>query len=173
MATSTLVPVSEYLATAYRPDCDYVDGQVQERSLGELDHGSLQLAIAVLLNNRRHEWRIRVVPELRVQVSADRFRVPDICVLSAQAPREQVVRSAPLLCIEILSPEDTLSQMVERVHDFLNMGVRQVWIFDPRLRSAMVCEGATMAEHNAGQLALPGTQVTIDLADVFRVLDEG
>jgi Uma2 family endonuclease len=173
MATSTLVPVSEYLATAYRPDCDYVDGQLQERNLGELDHGSLQLAIAVLLNNRRHEWRIRVVPELRVQVAANRFRVPDLCVISADAPREQVVQSAPLLCIEILSPEDTLSRMVERVHDFLNMGVRQVWIFDPRLRSAMVCEGAAMVEHTSGQLVLPGTQVTVELAEVFRVLDEG
>jgi Uma2 family endonuclease len=170
MATSTLVPVSEYLATAYRPDCDYVDGQVQERNLGELDHSDLQRQLILLLANAKE---IRVNPELRVQVSADRFRVPDLCVMSADAPREQVVRSAPLLCIEILSPEDTLSRMVERVHDFLNMGVRQVWIFDPRLRSAMVCEGAAMVEHTAGQLALPGTQVTIDLAEVFRVLDEG
>ena len=170
MAASTLVPVSEYLATAYRPDCDYVDGQVQERNLGELDHSDLQRQLILLLANAKE---IRVNPELRVQVGANRFRVPDLCVMLADAPREQVVRSAPLLCIEILSPEDTLSRMVERVHDFLNMGVRQVWIFDPRLRSAMVCEGATMVEHNAGQLALPGTQVTIDLADVFRVLDEG
>jgi Uma2 family endonuclease len=170
MATSTLVSVSEYLATAYRPDCDYVDGQVQERNLGELDHSDLQRQLILLLANAKE---IRVNPELRVQVSADRFRVPDLCVMSADAPREQVVRSAPLLCIEILSHEDTLSRMVERVHDFLNMGVRQVWIFDPRLRSAMVCEGAAMVEHTAGQLALPGTQVTIDLAEVFRVLDEG
>jgi Uma2 family endonuclease len=169
MATSTLVPVSDYLATAYRPDCDYVDGQVQERNLGELDHSDLQRQLILLLANAKE---IRVNPELRVQVSANRFRVPDICVLSADAPREQVVRSAPLLCIEILSPEDTLSRMVERVHDFLNMGVRQVWIFDPRLRSAMVCEGSAMVEHTAGQLALPGTQVTVDLAEVFRVLDE-
>ena len=170
MATSTLVPVSEYLATAYRPDCDYVDGQVQERNLGELDHSDLQRQLILLLANAKG---IRVNPELRVQVSANRFRVPDLCVLSADAPREQVVRTAPLLCIEILSPEDTLSRMVERVHDFLNMGVRQVWIFDPRLRSAMVCEGAAMVEHTSGQLALPGTQVTVELSEVFRVLDEG
>jgi Uma2 family endonuclease len=170
MATSTLVPVSEYLATAYRPDCDYVDGQVQERNLGELDHSDLQRQLILLLANAKE---IRVNPELRVQVSANRFRVPDLCVMLADAPREQVVRSAPLLCLEILSPEDTLSRMVEWVHDFLNMGVRQVWIFDPRLRSAMVCEGAAMVEHTVGQLTLPGTQVTIDLAEVFRVLDEG
>lgn len=172
MATSALIPVSEYLATAYRPDCDYVDGQLQERNLGELDHGSLQLAIATLLNSRRNEWNIRVVPELRVQVSTERFRVPDICVISADAPREQVVRFPPLLCIEILSPEDTLSRMMERVHDFLKMGVRQVWIFDPRLRTAMVCEGSAMVEHAQGELVLPGTQVKVELGEVFRVLDE-
>ncbi len=170
MATSALVPVSEYLATAYRPDCDYVDGQVQERNLGELDHSDLQRQLILLLANAKE---IRVNPELRVQVGANRFRVPDLCVMLADAPRDQVVRFPPLLCIEILSPEDTLSRMVERVHDFLNMGVRQVWIFDPRLRSAMVCEGTAMVEHTSGQLVLPGTQVTLDLAEVFRVLDGG
>ena len=170
MATSTLVPVSEYLATAYRPDCDYVDGQVQERNSGELDHSDLQRQLILLLAS---EKGIRVNPELRVQVSANRFRVPDLCVMSADAPREQVVRSVPFLSIEILSPEDTLSRMVERVHDFLKMGVRQVWIFDPRLRTAMVCEGTAMVEHTSGQLVLPGTEVTLELAEVFRVLDEG
>src|SRR5438270_3238386 len=170
MATSTLIPVSEYLAPAYLPDRDYVDGQVQERNFGELDHSDLQRQLILLLAS---EKGIRVNPELRVQVSANRFRVPDLCVMSADAPREQVVRSVPLLCIEILSPEDTLSRMVERVHDFLKMGVRQVWIFDPRLRTAMVCEGTAMVEHTSGQLVLPGTEVTLELAEVFRVLDEG
>jgi hypothetical protein len=35
MATNVLIPVSEYLKTSYSPDCDYVDGEVQERNLGE------------------------------------------------------------------------------------------------------------------------------------------
>ena len=30
----------------YRPDCDYVDGRVVERNLGERDHSKLQAAIA-------------------------------------------------------------------------------------------------------------------------------
>ncbi|MEI9977761.1 MAG: Uma2 family endonuclease [Edaphobacter sp.] len=169
MATSALIPVSEYLATAYRPDCDYVDGELQERNLGERDHSDLQRQLILLLAKFD---RAQANPELRVQVSADRFRVPDICVMSADAPREQVVRFPPLLCIEILSPEDTLSRMVERVHDFLRMGVRQVWIFDPRLRTAIVCEGSAMVEHADGELVLPGTEVKVELAEVFRVLDE-
>lgn len=42
MPAETLISVEEYLATSYRPDCDYVDGQVLERNLGEWEHGSLQ-----------------------------------------------------------------------------------------------------------------------------------
>ena len=35
METGGLISVREYLSTSYRPDCDYVDGEVQERNLGE------------------------------------------------------------------------------------------------------------------------------------------
>ena len=35
MATSTLVPLSEYLRTSYRPDRDWIDGVVKERNVGE------------------------------------------------------------------------------------------------------------------------------------------
>ncbi len=35
MATGALVSVDEYLRTSYRPDCDYVDGILVERNVGE------------------------------------------------------------------------------------------------------------------------------------------
>ena len=41
MASSTLISVQEYMATTYRPDCDYVDGEVRERNLGEIEHSHL------------------------------------------------------------------------------------------------------------------------------------
>jgi len=45
MAT-TLVSVEEYLSTSYPDgDCEYVDGQIVERNLGEIDHGDLQTRI--------------------------------------------------------------------------------------------------------------------------------
>ena len=43
MAVAALIPVEEYLRTTYRPDCDYVDGEVRERNLGAFDHSSTQL----------------------------------------------------------------------------------------------------------------------------------
>ena len=49
MAAAVQISVAEYLNTSYRPDCDYVDGEVRERNLGELDHSSTQSEIIVWL----------------------------------------------------------------------------------------------------------------------------
>jgi hypothetical protein len=42
MSSAILVSVSEYLANSYRPDRDYVDGQLLERNVGEWDHSRPQ-----------------------------------------------------------------------------------------------------------------------------------
>ena len=80
MATNVLIPVSEYLRTSYSPDCDYVDGEVQERNLGESDHSDLQAQFVRLLSKPASEQYVRVNPEIRVQITPTRFRIPDICV---------------------------------------------------------------------------------------------
>ena len=79
MAT-TAATIQEYLTSVYESDCDYVDGEVQERNTGTFDHSRLQGAVFAYFYNRRKEWGITVVPEQRVQVSPTRFRVPDVCV---------------------------------------------------------------------------------------------
>ena len=172
MATTQLIPVSEYLSTAYRPDVDYVEGEIQERNLGERDHGKLQLFFAYFFESRRRDWNLEVIPELRVQVREDRFRVPDVCVLAADAPREQIVKTPPLLCIEILSPADTIHKMRERIRDFLEMGVREVWLVDPSSRTVILCRGNTMIEQTEGDLVLGETLISIPIREAFSVLDE-
>src|ERR1700690_2975335 len=122
MSTRTLIPVEEYLATSYSPDCDYVDGQVVERNLGEWDHSSLQAAIVAYFWTRRKQWGINAVPEQRVQVKPARFRIPDVCVVLGN-PSEQILTKPPFICIEILSPEDRMSRVEERIDDYLAMGV--------------------------------------------------
>ena len=172
MATSISIPLSEYLGHSLRPDCDFVDGELQERNLGELDHSDLQTQIIELLRRAEYKDVIRVNAELRVQVKATRFRVPDVCVTHRSAPREQIVRTPPLLCIEVLSPEDTVNRTRERVRDFLEMGVKEVWIFDPSMRTATVCVGSTTVERSEGEMTVPETSVTLTLREIFSVLDE-
>jgi Uma2 family endonuclease len=140
---SHLISVEEYLNTTYRPDVDYIDGEIEERNWGEFDHGDVQFGIANLLRNKQQEWNIRVVGETRTQVAPTRFRIPDICVLAAGLPRERIIRTPPLLCVEVLSPRDTLKAVRKRVQDYFDMGVQTVWIFNPETRTAHVCSAIT------------------------------
>src|SRR5271163_4636806 len=130
MAVGTLVSVEEYVHTSYRPDCDYVDGEVRERDLGEHSHGRLQLRIGAWFLAREARLGIRALSEVRLQINPHRFRVPDLMVLAAQAPREEIVTIAPLLCIELLSKSDSLSLIWERIEDYFGIGVPVCWIID-------------------------------------------
>jgi Uma2 family endonuclease len=176
MATAAQTPylsVEEYLKTSFRPDVDYVDGFIEERNLGEWDHSTLQHVFSRIFDRHRKDWNISIRPELRTQTSSHRFRVPDVCVMNARHPKEQIVRTAPLLCVEILSPEDTFPRMRERIKDFLTMGVPQVWIVDPQHRTATVCSSnADDTVHSTGVLTLPNTLIAVDLEEVFAALDE-
>ncbi|HZL70800.1 MAG TPA: Uma2 family endonuclease, partial [Candidatus Limnocylindrales bacterium] len=134
MSSATLVSVQEYLATSYRPDRDFVDGELHERNLGELEHALLQSAILAWFWAKQREWNVLPIVEQRVQVAATRFRIPDVSVLLANQPREPIVTTPPLILIEVLSKDDTLRSMRERVDDYLNFGVQHVWILDPATR---------------------------------------
>jgi len=136
MQTEELIPLREYLATPYDPDCDYVDGVVEERNTGERDHAAVQMAVSACFYQRRKEWGIHVFPEQRVQISPTRFRVPDVCVVAGDKPEEQILSAPPFVCIEILSPEDRLTKVRQRMDDYLGFGVPYVWLLDPYTRKA-------------------------------------
>ena len=171
-AVSQFVTIEEYLHTLYRPDVDYVDGQLEERNLGEFDHGNLQWMCFHVFHSNRALWRIRPALDCRVQVSATRFRVPDVCIVSAEQPKEQIIRHAPMLCIEIVSPEDTLARLERRSEDFFAMGVPAVWIVDPSTRTVHIRGNGLVSTQSTGTLTLPGTHVAVSLEEVFSILDE-
>ena len=171
MSSSTIIPVAEYIATSYRPDCDYIDGELQERSLGETEHSILQAAITAWFWNHQQEWGIQVRPEQRVQVSPCRFRVPDVCLVEGSHRREPILTTPPLVCIELLSKDDTLRSMRDRVNDYLNFGTGHIWILDPASREAFVCTRTGFNRPHAGQLQVPDTPIFLPLNDTFSALD--
>lgn len=170
MGIATLISVEEYLSTAYRPDCDYVDGVVLERNLGEQDHSNMQMALSAYLFNLRKNLGIQVFPEQRVQVKTTRFRVPDICVVAGPKPDEQIFTQPPFLCIEILSPEDRMNQMQERIDDYLAFGVRYVWLLNPKTKRAYVYTAEGIQEAKQGILRTESPEIVVPLAEIFGVL---
>jgi Uma2 family endonuclease len=170
MSSATLISVQEYLTTSYRPDCDFIDGELRERNLGELEHALLQSAILVWFWAKQKEWSVLPVVEQRVQVSATRFRIPDVSVLRADTPREPIITTPPLILIEVLSKDDTLRSMRERVDDYLNFGVQHVWILDPASQRAYICSGTGFQEPDGGVLGVPGTPIRLVLSELFSQL---
>jgi len=172
MATTAGISVSEYLSSSYEVDCDYVDGELQERNVGEWKHGYLQLLLGRIFGNHRKDWAVWTATEVRVQVRKDRFRIPDVTVMRSADVVHRIVRQAPLVCIEILSPEDRWQRILERVQDYHQMGVEHVWIFNPFTKDAWIAQPDGTQLHVNDELTVPGTPVRIVLAEVWAELDE-
>jgi hypothetical protein len=52
----SLISVEEYLSTDYEPDCEYNEGVLEERNLGEFEHSFLQAILATLFTNQIEAW---------------------------------------------------------------------------------------------------------------------
>ena len=165
------VSVREYLATSYRPDCEYLDGRIEERNVGEYDHGLVQTILAQLFRNNRNAWGVQVVTDVRTQVSSSHFRVPDLSVLRSDAPRERIITHPPLIVIEILSPEDRLSRFQDRIEDYLVFGVENIWIIDPERRAAYTATASGLHPVRTNELTVPETPIRVVLSELFAELD--
>jgi Uma2 family endonuclease len=162
-----MVSVAEYRNTSYRPDCDYVDGAVLERNVGEYKHSRPQCLLAVQLFNQEKQRHIVVLIAQRIQVGSNRFRVADVCVLRADAPYEQIVITPPLICAEILSKDDSFASTVERLDDYLAMGVSNVWVIDPRLGRGYRYTAEGFLEAKDGVLRTSNPDLAVPLTALF------
>ena len=167
----SILPIETYLKTSFRPDRDYVDGEVLERNVGELPHGTLQLFFGWYFRNHEDEWQFRAVTEQRVQVSSTRYRVPDVCILKLPVADKDIVRTSPAICVEILSKADRMVEMQERVDDYLQMGASAVWIVDPWRRKISVIGQGDLLSFAHETLTLQGTPISIPVVEIFAELD--
>ncbi len=169
--TSTLLSIDEYLHTSYKPDVDFVDGEIEKRNLGEFDHARLQTLIASFFVGKEKLWGIQGVVEQRIRVSANRVRICDLALLRANAPRERVTQTPPLICVEVLSRKDRLSRVQRVLADYLAMGVPNIWLIDPIRRSAHTFDNAGLHHADSTRLAVPDTEIRLDLTEAFAALD--
>jgi Uma2 family endonuclease len=170
--TPALLSIDEYLRTAYKPDVDFVDGEIQERNVGTYDHAKIQLLIATLFENSGDAWHTDAVVEQRIRVSPTRVRICDVAILHADAPHEPVTATPPLICIEILSPEDRLTRAQVVLGDYLKMGVPNLWLVDPVRRIAYTFDAKGLHIADTTSLTVPGTPIHLDLTAFFAKLDK-
>src|SRR5579884_131791 len=166
MATAALIPVEEYLRSSWEPDREYVDGVVLERNLGELPHSYLQGLFLRLFTARG----LHAFVELRTQVKPRRFRIPDVLAMR-EAPKSRFIRTPPFIVVEILSPEDRISALVDKIDDYLDFGVANIRVADPARRtiSSWTREGSHVF---TGAAETSDGSISITLEEIFGGMPE-
>jgi Uma2 family endonuclease len=88
-------------------------------------------------------------------------------VLAADHKREQIVTKPPMICIEVISPDDTWKRLRTLFSDYWSMGVRHIWAFEPEERLAHYFDADGLRPVRDAQLAVAGTAIRLNVADLF------
>lgn len=163
------VPVELYLHSSYEPDAEYVDGIVEYRPAAEYDHASWHSAILEWFRQHAEEWNVRVRPSLRMQISPTRYRVPDVTVLDRNQPIEQIITHAPVAVFEILSPEDSMMRMTQKLAEYAAMGIPHIWVIDPGSRKAWRFRNNQL--NLSSKFGESGEKIHFDMAEIEKLLD--
>ncbi len=165
MPAAVLVPLSEYLGHTYDPDCEYIDGMVQERNVGEIGHSDAQSALNAFIRTQIHGFWSGV--EVRVQIRADRYRIPDVTIVRGGKPAGRVITAPPEVAVEILSPDDRAADIQDKIDDYLAFGVPCVWVIRPETRRAWIHTNDGAREPKDGFLRNPAGDITVPLSAIF------
>ena len=172
MDARVLMTVEEYRQTSFDgADRDYVDGEAIERNTGELPHARLQGELFYRLRSLATSLGLHVLPEIRVQVAATRFRVADIAVWRPGAVGQRIPTVPPFLVVEILSAEDRLVRLQPKIREYLAHGVEWVWVVDPDERRALSYSPADPGGVLVDTLRTQDPDLTVPLADLLSALD--
>src|SRR5580692_9511648 len=165
MAVETLVSVEEYLNTSYSPDMEYVDGVLVEINVGDLIHSLVQSNLVYFL--RLKYPKVKVMPEVRSRTSKTRYRLPDVAV-TLRMPEGRFITEAPFIAIEILSEEDRVSRLMEKLKEYAAMGVPNIWVFDPRLKQMFVFHGNSLQEIEGDTISTGEPRLELTRAEIFQ-----
>lgn len=169
--TGHFVSVEDYISTNYEPDCEFDDGIVVKRNVGEFEHSFLQSILATVFNVNMDPWGVFALTEQRVQIKSTKFLIPDVCVLQVGAHADPIIVEPPLIAIEIMSPEDPSRRLANKAVEYLDFGIKHVWVIDPNARVAFRGTHSGLERIADGEFLVPETPIVIRTAELFDKLD--
>ncbi|AFY60668.1 Uma2 family endonuclease [Synechococcus sp. PCC 6312] len=146
--TASLTPVltlEEFLRLPYieeSPAWEYIDGVAMQKPMPKTRHSILQMRLLSEIN--RHSQTHTALPELRCTF-AGRSVVPDIAVIpwnriqvnEVGEPEDNFI-VAPDWSIEILSPAQKASRVIDNLLHCIKHGCRLGWMLDPDDYSVLI-----------------------------------
>ena len=126
--------------------CELIRGTLHMMSPSGYPHGVLCARLAKLIANHVDAKKLGAVlgaeAGFYIERDPDTVRAPDVAFLRAERvanpPKRGFFPGAPDLAVEVLSPDDTASEVLAKVHDWLSAGTIAVWIVDPERKTIAV-----------------------------------
>ena len=165
MATQALMPVEEYLRKHFEREPEYRDGILEERPLPNFLHSLLQAFFIHYLSHWTESDTLTAAPELRVKLRSGRFVLPDICIFEG-APTDKLPSAPPLVVIEILSPDDSMSELLAKLGEYREWGAANIWVVNTETRTLQLFDGAELQPVSG--FTLPAYDIVIPQEEVFR-----
>jgi len=164
MGAKTGLTVEEYLHTSF-PDLDreYRDGELIERSLPDYLHGKTQGLLFAFFAALRKTLPVYPCVETRMKLRPGLFLIPDVSVFHRIEPG-LIPEHPPLIVIEVLSTDDRLSKVRNKLEEYKTWGVPHVWLVDPHSRRTYTCETGLVETQS---LKIPEINVELTAADLF------
>ncbi len=160
---------------------ELVRGELRELSPTSPDHGYVELNLAAMLREfvKKHSLGKVVSGEVGFVLADEEgatVRGADVAFIRGEnlpggALPSRFARFAPDLVAEVLSPSDSFSSVMEKVDDWLDGGVKMVWLVDSVSQRVVVCrKGEPLhvlgaEETLSGEDVLPGFECKV--ADIF------
>jgi Uma2 family endonuclease len=166
MGTKAALSVEEYLHTSFpNLDKEYREGELVDRSLPDLLHSTTQAFIIAFFMAIRKTLLVFPCPELRLKLRSGLYLIPDVSVFHPAKPSAPVPDTPPFIAIEILSKEDRLSKVREKLEEYRAWGVAHVWLVDPYSKRLYTCEDGLK---EVAALSVPELGIEVHPPDLFE-----
>jgi len=155
--------------------CELVEGRIAHMSPTGEKHGCYEGNFYAALRSFvqvHHLGKVRVGEVgIYTRRHPDTARAADVLFISneryARVRSSSYLDVAPELVVEILSPDDSWSEVTQKLREYFAIGVRLVWVADPRARSVYAYHSLTdvreFTENDdlTGDEVLPGFAVKV------------
>ena len=171
--TATVEDVARLCDREPKRLCELVDGVLVEKDMG-FEESRLAAWLCIHLGKfvEDHDLGAVSVGDGPLRILPDQVRYPDLAFLSYERiSRPTTSRSVPswvpTLAVEIISENNTKTEMARKLRDYFEAGVKLVWYVDPPTRTVCVYRSPesfiTKGENDLleGEDILPGFQVSI------------
>jgi Uma2 family endonuclease len=168
MAVKSLLSEEEYLRTSFDGvDQEYQDGELVERGMPDDAHSEVQSNSGYFFTDLRKSEGLLFYArtELRHRVAKGRYLIPDLSVHWPTKPTQAVPSTPPLIVIEILSADDRMARVLEKLREYVDWGVPHVWFIDPYKRELATFDLGGL--HYVTEFVVPETSRRLTLADLF------